>query len=36
LPASKFYKAEAEHQEFYKKNPERYAEEQNERQNYKQ
>lgn len=36
LPASKFYKAEAEHQEFYKKNPERYAEEQNDRQNYKQ
>src|SRR5699024_12556119 len=35
LPASTFYEAEAEHQDFYKKNPERYAQEQQERQKYK-
>lgn len=35
LPASTFYEAEAEHQNFYKKNPERYAQEQQERQKYK-
>lgn len=34
LPASTFYEAEAEHQDFYKKNPERYAKEQQDRQNY--
>ncbi|HAR7584556.1 TPA: peptide-methionine (S)-S-oxide reductase MsrA [Staphylococcus aureus] len=35
LPASQFYKAEDYHQDFYKKNPERYAEEQKIRQEYK-
>ncbi|MBO1197769.1 peptide-methionine (S)-S-oxide reductase MsrA [Staphylococcus simiae] len=35
LPASIFYKAEEYHQDFYKKNPERYAQEQQDRQNYK-
>ncbi|SNV70784.1 peptide methionine sulfoxide reductase [Staphylococcus simiae] len=35
LPASTFYKAEEYHQDFYKKNPERYAQEQQDRQNYK-
>ncbi|MEJ7400665.1 peptide-methionine (S)-S-oxide reductase, partial [Staphylococcus epidermidis] len=36
LPAATFYEAEPEHQDFYKKNPERYAKEQQDRQNYKQ
>jgi peptide-methionine (S)-S-oxide reductase len=35
LPASEFYKAEEEHQDFYKKNPERYAKEQADRNQYK-
>ncbi|PNZ67569.1 peptide-methionine (S)-S-oxide reductase [Staphylococcus croceilyticus] len=35
LPASTFYKAEEYHQDFYKKNPERYAKEQQDRANYK-
>lgn len=35
LPASTFYKAEEYHQDFYKKNPERYAQEQQDRANYK-
>lgn len=35
LPASTFYKAEDYHQDFYKKNPERYAQEQQDRANYK-
>ncbi|MGA4513752.1 peptide-methionine (S)-S-oxide reductase MsrA [Staphylococcus caledonicus] len=35
LPASTFYKAETYHQDFYKKNPERYAQEQQDRANYK-
>lgn len=35
LPASTFYKAEEYHQDFYKKNPERYAKEQQDRKNYK-
>lgn len=35
LPASDFYEAEEEHQDFYKKNPERYAKEQAERNQYK-
>ncbi|RIL69929.1 peptide-methionine (S)-S-oxide reductase [Staphylococcus devriesei] len=35
LPASTFYKAETYHQDFYKKNPERYAKEQQDRANYK-
>ncbi|UDI78335.1 peptide-methionine (S)-S-oxide reductase MsrA [Staphylococcus taiwanensis] len=35
IPASTFYKAEAYHQDFYKKNPERYAQEQRDRANYK-
>lgn len=34
LPASTFYKAEEYHQDFYKKNPERYAKEQQDRANY--
>ncbi|MEW8966031.1 peptide-methionine (S)-S-oxide reductase, partial [Staphylococcus arlettae] len=36
LPASTFYQAEEYHQDFYKKNPERYAAEQQERQRYQQ
>jgi peptide-methionine (S)-S-oxide reductase len=35
LPASTFYEAEEEHQDFYKKNPERYAKEQQDRQHFK-
>lgn len=35
LPATTFYKAEAYHQDFYKKQPERYAKEQQDRENYK-
>ena len=34
LPASTFYEAEDYHQDFYKKNPERYAKEQQDRANY--
>ncbi|MDU1499991.1 MAG: peptide-methionine (S)-S-oxide reductase [Staphylococcus epidermidis] len=34
LPASTFYEAEAYHQDFYKKNPERYKQEQQDRANY--
>lgn len=34
LPETSFYKAETEHQNFYKKNPERYAEEQKQREAY--
>ncbi|MBF7018764.1 peptide-methionine (S)-S-oxide reductase MsrA [Staphylococcus sp. 18_1_E_LY] len=34
LPATPFYEAEDYHQDFYKKNPERYAEEQEQRQKY--
>lgn len=34
LPASTFYEAEAYHQDFYKKNPERYEQEQQDRANY--
>lgn len=35
LPATTFYKAEEYHQDFYKKQPERYAKEQQDRENYK-
>ncbi|WP_145505240.1 peptide-methionine (S)-S-oxide reductase MsrA [Staphylococcus warneri] len=35
LLATTFYKAEAYHQDFYKKQPERYAKEQQDRENYK-
>ena len=34
LPASTFFEAEEYHQDFYKKNPERYAKEQQDRANY--
>ena len=34
LPASTFYQAEEYHQDFYKKNPQRYAHEQQDRANY--
>lgn len=34
LPAAPFYEAEDYHQDFYKKNPKRYAEEQQQRQKY--
>lgn len=34
LPASEFYEAEAYHQDFYKKNPERYQQEKIDRANY--
>ncbi|MCZ2500784.1 peptide-methionine (S)-S-oxide reductase, partial [Xylophilus sp. Kf1] len=34
LPASTFYEAEVYHQDFYKKNPERYEQEQQDRANY--
>ncbi|MDU1373277.1 MAG: peptide-methionine (S)-S-oxide reductase, partial [Staphylococcus epidermidis] len=34
LPASTFYEAEAYHQDFYKKNPERYEQEQQDRASY--
>lgn len=36
LPVSQFYEAEAYHQDFYKKNPERYQEEQAQREAIKQ
>ena len=36
LPASKFYEADESHQMFYKKNPERYAQQHVEREAYKQ
>ncbi|MCT1925766.1 peptide-methionine (S)-S-oxide reductase MsrA [Staphylococcus pasteuri] len=35
LPATTFYEAEAYHQDFYKKQPERYAKEEQDRKNYK-
>ncbi|RIL77658.1 peptide-methionine (S)-S-oxide reductase, partial [Staphylococcus equorum] len=34
LPASEFYEAEAYHQDFYKKNPERYQQEKADRASY--